>query len=103
MTDPDLYLRIATALRWARQHGWIKRYPRTGRDGLHSWQSARGEWPAHRVQFNGDTLSVQESAEEWTGWTSRLTMRIHNPREALGALAVIGLIPAAFAQPADGR
>ncbi|WP_033338978.1 hypothetical protein [Catenuloplanes japonicus] len=93
MTEPDLQLRIIRALRWVRQHGWTKRYPRTGRDGLHTWQSARGEWPAHRIQMNGDTLTVQECDGEWTGWMTRLVVRLRQPGEALDALATIGLLP----------
>lgn len=97
LTDP---------LRFAVMHGWRPLFPRTRRDGLHTWTNQpRGvgtaAWladPVHRdptlrvtVDISGEVTVMQ--LMHHTGWIRIASVRVGHGRAVVDVLAALAVIP----------
>ena len=89
MPGPDL----VDPLRWARRNGWRPRYPRTRRDGLHTWKSPDGRLTV-RVDIAGCVQVYQHLPG--VGVVRVLEVSAGCWQQVLDALTIHSILPARF-------
>lgn len=93
-TDPELEpSAYAGPLRWARRHGWRPIDPRSRRrDGEYRWVNTAG---THMATIDvGGVVQILRTTRD--GWTIDAQVRVGSARQAVDALAFLGMIPSRY-------
>jgi hypothetical protein len=98
----DLATYLTEPLRWARANSWRPLFPRTRRDGLHTWVNpprveGSRRYPPGTLKVSVDVAgSVYVQRMTVDGWVADLMCRVSCQRAVVDILAALDILPHQF-------